>query len=370
MKRLLLVLAACSADGDRPDAQLPAEGRALGLSDVSILLPLPKTTTAPVLATMTGLVPRDLFERLVVAPNDTISQFEEFHIIAVRFDLCDRPAPGVCPTGDDGRLRMVLQPLGQATGTTSANDVALHAFYPIPNAELGAVVDELRRLAALANTPLTAPLRPVAPSVTYADALRTLVMRYASETKLLRLTLFAQNAMVASLDWAFRGEERASPSAAFAPIKIPAIEQAQQRTILAGGDTYDTMPIADAPAGFALALDGPAFGAASPAARMQALEAMAEIQNPLAHSAETVQCVGCHVTTFLTARRAAVAGVDPQAISGRYASSFDLTAAITNNRSLRAFGYLFDQPGISQRVVNDTAQVLAEIEARFPAPLP
>jgi hypothetical protein len=371
MKRLLLVLAACSSDGRSPDAHASTEGRVLGLNDVSILLPLPATTTAPVLAKMTGLVPGDLFERLVVAPNDTISKFEEFHIVAVRFDLCDRPAPGACPAGDDGRLRIVYQPLGQAIGQTSANDVALHAFYPIPNAELGAVVDELRRIAAIANTPVTAALRPATPSVTYADALRTLVMRYAGEEKLLRLTLFAQNAMTASLNWAFRGEERASTSAAFAPIRIPAIAQVQQRTILVGGDTtYDTMPIADAPAGFALALDSAAFGAADPAARMQALEAMAQIQNPLTHSAETVQCVGCHVTTFLTARRAAIAGIDPQAISGRYASSFDLSAAVTNNRSLRAFGYLFDQVMISQRVVNDTAQVLVEIEARFPPAMP
>jgi hypothetical protein len=310
----------------------------------------------------------------VLAPNDVINTFDEFHVVAVRFDLCDRPDPGACPAGDDGRLRIVFQPvIAGPSGDASANDVALHAFYPIPNGELGAVVDELRRLATLGGLPATAPLgirTIITTSAAYRDALRAVVLRYADGAKLLRLTLFAQNAMAASLNWAFRGEERASITTAFAPIQIPSIGQPKQRTILTGADTtYDTMPLADSPAGFALALDAAAFGAASPAARMQALEAMATIQNPLASSAETVQCVGCHVTTFLTARRATVAGVDPMMINGRYTSTFDLAltgTSTTNDRSLRAFGYLFAEPQISQRVVNDTAQVLHEIAQRFP----
>jgi hypothetical protein len=36
--------------------------------------------------------------------------------------------------------------------------------------------------------------------------------------------------------------------------------------------------------------------------------------------------------------------------------------------TLRALGYLRQLPMISQRVVNDTAQTLTEIEQRFPAP--
>ena len=57
---------------------------------------------------------------------------------------------------------------------------------------------------------------------------------------------------------------------------------------------------------------------------------------------------------------------------GRYTSSFDLTtgASATNNRSLRAFGYLFGEAEISQRVVNHTAQVLVEIAERYPPALP
>ena len=335
------------------------------MNDVSILLPLPQRSANPVLATLPGLVPQDLYQRLVINPGDVFGMMSDFHVVAIRFDLCDRPTPGACAPGDDGRLRLVFQPMFDSMGSAQANDVALHAFYPIPNAELAGVVDELRAIARARGTDLNAPLGV---AVTSVEPLRTLVMRYAAEAKLTRLTLFAQNAMTASLNWAFRGEELKGGE--FTPIQIPKISQAQQRTILTGNDTtYSTTPIADAPAGFALAIDSAAFAAASPSARMQALEAMAQIQNPMANTAETVQCIGCHVTTFLTARRAQVAGVDPLTISGRFSSQYDLATtgkSTSNNRSLRAFGYLFTEPMISQRVVNDTAQVLAEIDVRFP----
>jgi len=54
----------------------------------------------------------------------------------------------------------------------------------------------------------------------------------------------------------------------------------------------------------------------------------------------------------------------------RYTATFDLSigggqSAQTQN-SIRALGYLRNVPLISQRVVNDTAQTLAEIEKRFP----
>jgi len=377
----ILVVAACgSGDSDYhplPDGPKSTESAQLGMNDVSILLPLPETAASPVIAKLLAfnrdLIPRDVFDRLVTAPGDVINKYDEFHAVAIRFDLCDRPTPGPCAAGDDGRLRIVYQPIFDSMGKTQAFDVALHAFYRIPNYELDILVAHLRALAALEPTPITDPLHVSTAvwNVEYADALRDLVNHHSHE--LTRLTLFAQNAFTASLNWAFRGEEMKGGQ--LTPITIPDIGQRQQRTILSGGDTtYSTTPVADKPAGFATAIDSAAFGAASPAARMQALEAMAAIQNPMLHTAETVQCIGCHVTTFLTARRAVVAGVDPTAVTNRFISQrFDLSTtgkSTTNDRSLRAFGYLFSEPMISQRVVNDTAQVLVEIDARFPPAMP
>jgi hypothetical protein len=70
--------------------------------------------------------------------------------------------------------------------------------------------------------------------------------------------------------------------------------------------------------------------------------------------------------------RAASAAIDPLALPGRYTSTFDLGTgggqSAETPTTLRALGYLGKQPMISQRVVNDTAQTLTEIERRYPAP--
>jgi hypothetical protein len=59
-------------------------------------------------------------------------------------------------------------------------------------------------------------------------------------------------------------------------------------------------------------------------------------------------------------------------LPGRYTSKFDLSVAggmsTQTSFTIRALGYVAQKPLISQRVVNDTAQTLTEIEARFPPP--
>src|SRR5262245_21943078 len=96
---LCLLLLGC---GDNTSA---VATRALGMNDISMLVPLPAAPDTPVLLTMIGdgtpLVPRDRFDALVVNPHDIAPKlgakfrFEDFHVVAVRFDLCvhDQPEP-------------------------------------------------------------------------------------------------------------------------------------------------------------------------------------------------------------------------------------------------------------------------------------
>ena len=155
MRVAIALLAACGA-GSTPD-HVPTESQPLGLNDVSILVPRPADggTTLVRMSDGGGLVPHAVFDRLVTQPGDVIDAYEDFHLVAIRFDLCDRVVAGPCPD-EDGRLRLVFQPLRGSP--LEANDVGLHAFYPIPEAELGGVIDELRALAAIAQTPTTAAL--------------------------------------------------------------------------------------------------------------------------------------------------------------------------------------------------------------------
>lgn len=238
----------------------------------------------------------------------------------------------------------MLQPLYTDTGTTFAHDVAVHAFYPVPADELPSVVAELRALARIQDAPPDAPLA-VSPAASAGNA------EYA----------FA---------WVFRGIDRSGD--AFVPLVIPGIDAAQQTMLLAGGDAiYKPDRLADVPSGFALATNGALFAAATSGQRIAALEALTAIQNPTLHDTIDTQCISCHVATYLTARRAMTSGLDPANLTGRFASAHDLTVhtiAGKDPRVVRAFGWAANLPAISQRVANDTAAVLSEIEARFPAP--
>lgn len=85
---------------------------------------------------------------------------------------------------------------------------------------------------------------------------------------------------------------------------------------------------------------------------------------------DNVSCVACHASTVVTSARAKTLGIEPGVIAGRYASPYDLSVAAGKSRettrTLRALGWLHDMPMISQRVANDTAQVLVEIARRYP----
>jgi hypothetical protein len=370
-----------------PDAFTPRQSRRLGMNDVSILLPLPPALETPTLATMTGidpgvvLVPRDLFQRLVLDPGDVVDPPESFHVVAIRFDLCERLTTAPCAEGADGLLRLVLQPLSRLVfddKSVYAQDVALHAFYPIPTRELGAVVDELRALAAIQDSNGLGPLgvSPLAGSnperAVYLTRLRTLVGRHAVAARLSQLTLFAQHAFRQSVTWAFRGVRR--DGGGFKDLVIPGAGVSEQRTTFVFDRSYETQPAADIPAGFALALDTRKYFTAEPSARLQALSVLTAALNPHRHTAETIQCPACHLATVLVPARASVAGVDPATVPARFTSPYDLSnpngIAPDNERSLRAFGWLHTQPAISQRVINETAQVLIEMEARFPPAAP
>jgi hypothetical protein len=68
--------------------------------------------------------------------------------------------------------------------------------------------------------------------------------------------------------------------------------------------------------------------------------------------------------------RTTAAALDPSTLPDRYTSKLDLATSGGNSakteRTLRALGYLSQLPMISQRVVNETAQTLSEIEQRSP----
>ena len=67
-----------------------------------------------------------------------------------------------------------------------------------------------------------------------------------------------------------------------------------------GGSGFDVMPVTDTPPGLRVAIKVTLWLAADATTKRDSLALLAAVENPLTHTAETVACVGCHVSTFLT----------------------------------------------------------------------
>ncbi len=383
---LLLAIAACGANHLAVDAATgdasgdAAETHALGMADVSILLPLPVDLTKPVLLKVSDgapLVTEGTFTAVVfpdIGPKSGASfAYGDFQVVALRFDPCDGFAVGPCTPLSDGRLRLVLQPLFSMAGTTAVQDIAAHAFYGIPHDDLPGFISELRALARIQNLDPGAPLQvspaALANNTAYLDRLRALVLRYATWDRLLRLTVIGQESDSAAFAWIFRGLDRPTVNAAFAPMTIPQVLKTKLTAQLTGGDViYNIDPIISTPGGFPLAVNGINFGNAQPLDQIEAVSAMVEVENPALHDAIETPCVSCHIANYLAKKRAAEAGVDPATLAMTYRTTRNVAVASiadTDERTVRAFGWESTFPAISQRVANDTAQVLDVIAAHF-----
>lgn len=358
----------------------------LGMNDVTILAPLPQSVTTPVLFggsdladDETALVPSALFDRLVKGPESGTpplqpETYDRLQLVAVRFDLCDRHRPGACPADEDARMRLVFQPISAGP---SASDVGFHAFYAIRNHEIAEAVAALRELAKSAPAQ-AGPLR-VSPALSaddpepYAAKLRLFVRRYGGSTRLVRLTVNMQPQTAAQIRWTLRGLEKQTGS--FVEIPIAGGTATSEAVVFngsPGSPSYQVTPSSDTPSGLLGAITALTFDAAEATQKREYLAALAAVDNPMSHTSETVPCVACHVSTVVMNQRAASNAIDPLLLPGRFSSKFDLSVAGGKSGetvfTIRALGYLGVQPMISQRVVNETAETLTELEARYPAP--
>ena len=95
------------------------------------------------------------------------------------------------------------------------------------------------------------------------------------------------------------------------------------------------------------------------------------MQNPRKFSADELSCAGCHLGTYVLEQTSATHGLSVSDFpEDAFSSSWDLSlrgGASQKASSLRAFGYFDAEPMIAQRVVNESAEVVDDLEKRFPA---
>ncbi|HEX6245678.1 MAG TPA: hypothetical protein VFZ61_32360 [Polyangiales bacterium] len=383
--------AAALADaGPRVDA---GSSWKLGMNDVTILAPLPTSVSSPVLLRGTDvaedgarLVPKDLFDRLGgftcfsaadagTCPDEGLllnTDYENLHLVAVRFDLCDRTQPGICAAGEDAGLRLVWQPVrGQSVAFA---DAGIHAFFAIPHAQLPSALTTLRELAQLQGAPVTSPLL-VSPALSdskqpaYAEKLRAFVRAHALRSRLVRLAMNVQPVRYAQVRWLLRGLERQADGT-FRELAIPG-SAAVQQDVFARGAGFEGVPAVDLPAGFSTILRETGFQEAAPEAQVAGLQALVDTEHPLKVAPGTAPCITCHTSTPLYQLRINPFALPVQEVlRSAYVTPFDVSIDMgkppSRGRSVRGLGYVLQTPVISRRVAHETAQVLTEIAQRFP----
>jgi hypothetical protein len=375
-----MIVAGCtSASSTSPTQPPPAEAPApplpaLGMNDVSVLLPLPASPATPgyLKPKSAGergeLLPKAVFDAVPpfpVKPPQGLD-FARMRAIAIRFDGCF-PAPSGC----EPQIRIVMQPISDQGESL---DSALHLFYRLTEPELAEVVTRLRQLRVLAPEVADAPLDVHGAALAqgmegpYAQGLNELVLAHAGEQNLSRMTFFLRAPPVNDV-WFFGGFDR--KNGAMEQLDIVGVGKSNQRVILEtkpDGFLYDFLPVETKPEDTSLLLSSAKADASSEAEVKTALEAFARIENPKKYGPDQLPCAGCHVGTAVADRAAAKLG-GMTTIADAFTSARDLTIksdAPKTPASLRAFGWFKKKPMISRRVVNETAGVVDDLEARFP----
>jgi hypothetical protein len=193
--------------------------------------------------------------------------------------------------------------------------------------------------------------------------------------RLAKLTFFSFDVAVSSVQWFFTGLTR-NAGGSYDDLDIPTASAKVQTVAVAPGGggrvNYEFKPAIDKPVGTLLSLREESFVAASKPTQEEAIGALLRAENPTLENAETVQCAACHVSTFLVDQRSQLAGYDATKNPFAFkAPGLNLStkggSAAAQGGLLRAFGWFGTEAVISQRVVNETANVALEIERRYPS---
>jgi hypothetical protein len=390
MKFLLLILSIFFA-------QVLFAQTQLGMNDISILLPLPQTTAELSLflnpisqenpIQKNELLPANVFKFLPiltpVVDQESLYQ-NNLKVIGIRFDPCF--AEGFTPVPCQAQIRLVWQPIyfrTDASGKNKVNtiDAAVHTFYNLDQITWNQVIAEVE---AISVTEKAAPLQ-VHPIILsegfnghYWKNLKNIVLKYAGTKNFVRAT-----AMTIRMDrvWGFQGIDFIQNK--WTQIEIPTLKvpnrpeaRVVNQSLFLEPDFHldltefkggvSLMEVSNQ-SWFRLLSDSKKFAETQTEEEIvTALSIAHNLENPKKHNPGTIDCVSCHVAQTI------------RFWGDKHFSSWDAKTIFKNElyvnsvqnlkntsvnpehtNRLRAFGYFNDEPVISQRIINETAEILS-----------
>lgn len=346
-------------------------------NDVSILHALPsKEEKIDFLIPARGLLPHSVYNSIGKITTGSLDipadEYSVLRVIGVRVDPCfkflDRK-------NCSSQLRLVWQPIKEEENGFSTFDSAIHAFYELKAEEFKALLKDLSALKkqmalkGVITDNLTLQVHPAFHSkdrASFAKEVKKLVMKYASQRKLIRVTFM--KLFTPDIWWVFGGLEIRKNGNEV--IKIT--RQSDHGDVQNFFNDEFTDPkgmkgsivpelsreVVDDNLSEFLHGYTKVFSTQEDKEKVRAALKTAErIENPAFFTPETLDCVHCHVTS---AMRAWINSHNPE-LYKKLAGNFPGKASISGTKSLRMFGYQGKNVSISHRVVNETAEVVQSL---------
>ena len=346
------------------------------LNDVSYLLPLPSSMQQDTLLRMTTqtssgpLLNPDFASQIppLTLPMRDHELVASLRVVAIRIDPCfPLPTPQNCQR----QIRLVWQPLGlDRRQVVTTADAALHSFFRLSNEEFISLLTDIatwkrRYQFSTRGQPLT--LHPAWQRPGALLDFQRIILRYVGPRNFTRVTaMFLRGAgnMWAFVSYELRnGKLTPQPiarlngktSQTFVNLAMPT-QSFQGQGMVPKPDTDDT---------FDQLLHLPAQATVGTEEIIrQSFRSIYRTENPKIFNPENMDCVSCHITQpvkhFYFSKRPDLKldqmWGQSQYLNSRY-NLKNLSPDRHDTQIIRAFGYFGNKPVISQRVINESADV-------------
>jgi hypothetical protein len=400
---LLLVLApACavdaSSDDDSTSADVKRTPTTVQMNDVSILYPL--ATSADDISnylspTSNGagsgdLLPASIFDAIATQTQgiNGAAKIDDLHVVAARLDPCfAQIGPVTDPSTCSHMIRLVYQSVtaGTTTGTpVTVADSGFHVFYSLSADQFDAALKEIvnlrvansdgKDLGALTVHPI---MKSQGLDGAYAQGLNAIIQKYAGAGNIIKITgflgVFSQHT-----SWNFAASDVANGEPTVDKIATLA-DDAVEQTVSLGTAPTDLIQLGFLPTTTndnVQPLLTSVVQDDTDAVRQAAFDSALRIENPNFNSPNTIDCASCHTAEI--ARQ--LIGQDffklPESgdanafvPNSKYVTKTDTTAKYLAKQpnglavNLHAFSYDGTDPMIIERVINETASIVAALNA-------
>lgn len=347
----------------------------LDLNDVSWLFPLPTVPGDLLSLDSAGprgaLLPRALYDGLpAMLPGGDAGVHDDFRVIGARVDPCF--PTDAQNSGCRRQIRLVAQPVTYASLLPTTEDATIHLFFDLSEADwadVQATVDELHALAAGATRAKALDVHPVLKTQglrsAYALKLKDLITRLCGAQTLTRVAFM--RLVQADVAWSF-GAFNVS-NGALVDDTIPRLDTLSVQGVQEfGNDAFRNGDLQPAAPGDQLVtlLSESELRLTDARTLQKAITSALRIENPHLESPKTIDCGSCHVASRALSNARVERNVDTSGYAEQFTAAprFNLSRvdAVGNDpRAMRAFGYFGSQSALSQRTINESAIIAAEM---------